>query len=422
MDVEAIRPGVDFPAEIRRAVNECDVLLVIIGPQWARAMDEQGQRRLDNPDDWVVEEIRVALQRGIPVIPVLVDGAPMPRRDELPAAVTPLASRQEFKVRFESFTSDADGLVSALEAVLGATASSHVSADMVFVPDPQILRVHQYVTAVAISPDGTRLATGDSIRVRMWDLRTGFTIWQRKISVISSPIKSVAFSPDGYRLAASGDHKVARIWDAATGMQQLRIGHNADARAVAFSPDGTRLATGGGKRAAQIWDATTGKQQLLVNHAGLMQAVAFGPNGRRLTTASMDGTVRIWDAATGEQQVQINHTGGVWAIALSPDGARFATGGLDGSGRIWDAVTGEKGLQVNHSGAVLAVAFSPDGSRLATGGLDKTSRVWDAGTGQEQAHINHAGGVSAVAFSPDGSRLVTGSMDKTARIWDATRS
>lgn len=116
MDIDNIEPGIDFTEVIRRAVSECDVLLAIIGTQWTSLLDEQGERRLDNPHDWVVEEIRVALQRDdVRVVPVLVDGAPMPRRSELPVELAPMATRQALTLRYESFKSDAARLVAAIE-------------------------------------------------------------------------------------------------------------------------------------------------------------------------------------------------------------------------------------------------------------------------------------------------------------------
>lgn len=118
MDIDDIDPGVDFTDAIRRAVGECDILLALIGDKWTSAVDEHGRRRLDDPDDWIVQELRVALDRGIRVIPVLVDAARMPSRSELPEALAPLARRQAVTVRFESFTPDSERLILAIERTL----------------------------------------------------------------------------------------------------------------------------------------------------------------------------------------------------------------------------------------------------------------------------------------------------------------
>src|SRR5205814_9978642 len=73
MDLDSIEAGLDFAEVIGEAVDSCAVLMALIGRQWATLADEQGRRRLDDPDDWVRFEIRAALERGVRVIPVLVD-------------------------------------------------------------------------------------------------------------------------------------------------------------------------------------------------------------------------------------------------------------------------------------------------------------------------------------------------------------
>jgi hypothetical protein len=94
------------------------VLLAIIDPTWLTATDEQSRRRLDDPDDIVRLEIEAALARGVPIIPILVEGAVMPGRDDLPEILAGLARRNALFIRHESFRSDAGRLVVAIERVL----------------------------------------------------------------------------------------------------------------------------------------------------------------------------------------------------------------------------------------------------------------------------------------------------------------
>jgi tetratricopeptide (TPR) repeat protein len=122
MDMDTIEPGTDFTDVIRQAVEECDVFLSVIGAQWLSVTGDQGQRRLDDPSDWVVAETVAALRRDIPVIPVLVDGAVMPSRSELPPELAPLASRQAMTIRHESFSSDVNRLINAIERRASAAA------------------------------------------------------------------------------------------------------------------------------------------------------------------------------------------------------------------------------------------------------------------------------------------------------------
>lgn len=120
MDVDSIRPGTDFTAVVREAVDRADVLLALIGPTWLTAADESGSRRLDNPEDWVVTEIGTALAAGTPVVPVLVDGAHMPTRQDLPHALVPLASRQALTLTHESFAADCTRVIDTIENLVGS--------------------------------------------------------------------------------------------------------------------------------------------------------------------------------------------------------------------------------------------------------------------------------------------------------------
>jgi TIR domain len=93
MDVDALPLGTNFPKVLHEEVAKCSVLLAVIGPNWLDARDEHGNRRLDNPNDFVRIEIAAALQRSIPVIPLLLDGARIPKADELPEDLKELALR-----------------------------------------------------------------------------------------------------------------------------------------------------------------------------------------------------------------------------------------------------------------------------------------------------------------------------------------
>jgi tetratricopeptide (TPR) repeat protein len=125
MDVDNIPVGRDFEDYLNSQVAACDAMLAIIGPNWLTAKDETGQRRLDNPSDFIVIEIGAALARNIPVVPVLVDGARMPKASELPDSLKPLARRQAIQVRHTNFNSDAEGLVKRLREALGFDSAEH---------------------------------------------------------------------------------------------------------------------------------------------------------------------------------------------------------------------------------------------------------------------------------------------------------
>jgi formylglycine-generating enzyme required for sulfatase activity len=116
-DVDGIPLGKDFVETIEKRVGECDVLLAVIGANWLNSTDGQG-RRLDNPEDFVRMEIATALRRDIRVIPILVDGALMPRSTDLPDDLKRLARRNALQVGDAHFDDDCRRLVAAIEEVL----------------------------------------------------------------------------------------------------------------------------------------------------------------------------------------------------------------------------------------------------------------------------------------------------------------
>jgi formylglycine-generating enzyme required for sulfatase activity len=130
MDVDHIEPGQDFMQVIENAVSSCDVLIAIIGRDWVTARGRT-TRRLDDPRDFVRLEIGAALKQNILIIPVLVQGASMPRAQALPADLAELVRRNALEVSDLRWRHDVDRLVKALERertrsgkALQSTASS----------------------------------------------------------------------------------------------------------------------------------------------------------------------------------------------------------------------------------------------------------------------------------------------------------
>jgi hypothetical protein len=118
MDVDAIKPGRDFRKAIEESIHSCSVVLAMIGQQWLAAVDELGHRRLDDEKDYLRLEIASALQRDIPVVPVLVRGAKMPRADQLPLDIQELAYRNGVELTHARWKSDLQVLARALEPYL----------------------------------------------------------------------------------------------------------------------------------------------------------------------------------------------------------------------------------------------------------------------------------------------------------------
>jgi WD40 repeat protein len=300
------------------------------------------------------------------------------------------------------------------------------------------------VSAVAVSPDGTRVLTGSADKTAiLWDVATGKPL--RILSGHTGRVNAVAFAPDGARVATASEDGTMRLWDAASGATVHVFQANKRFKSVAFSPDGTRVMSGNITEvpvrenfetynryvpSLMLWDVTTGEWiRTLEGDEGRLNAVyvTFSPDGKHLLLAA--GSVKIWDAATGETLGTIAPSRvGYRAAALSPDGTRVVTVNQSPTVvKLWNAATGELLLDIKSFAAPIeSVAFSPDGARIAsTGGYgtlsDQSVKLWGASTGQIQNILKRpeAASVNSVVFSPDGKHLLTGAADSMLRVWDA---
>jgi hypothetical protein len=118
MDVASIAVGRDFVEALDESLTHCKALIVVIGKDWLTATDVSGDRRIDNPDDYVRLEIETALRRNILAIPLLIDGTPMPHAVDLPGDMKPLARRNGLDISNARFRTDCLELISTLEHVL----------------------------------------------------------------------------------------------------------------------------------------------------------------------------------------------------------------------------------------------------------------------------------------------------------------
>lgn len=399
MDVDRIEPGQDFAQTVVDEVGACDVLLVMIGEHW---LDEQGRRRLHDPHDIVALEITTALERDIRLIPVLVDGAPPPRVDDLPSALAPLARRHAVRLEHTTFRADVAELATALERRPEASRGPRVEL-LGELPG----RVGS-VAGLAFSADGGQVAACGAEGVQIWDVSSG--------AAVSSPgrafgaVRGVAFSPDGRFLAVCGTTAKVSLWDRGTGSSHALKGSPLAEGPLAFSPDGKHLAAGGSP-----WSSSGGAVARLV---------------KPVASRDLNGAVRLWDTGTRAQRYQFESSGGrVLRLVFSPTGEYLVAACDDGSLHVvtWTTsgmrrsadgrLLGGPPTLRGHAGEVPGLAFI--GPRLVSGGVDGTLRYWDP-LESTCLHVaqGHAGPVGSVAVSADGGLVVSAGADGTVRLWD----
>ncbi|MBD2626489.1 NB-ARC domain-containing protein [Trichormus variabilis] len=281
------------------------------------------------------------------------------------------------------------------------------------------------IFSLALSPDGTILATGDiDGQIHLWQTADGKNLLTFKGH--EGLVWTIAFSPDGQTLASGGFDGLIKLWDTQTGdCLKTFDEHTGMVWSVSFSQDGRTLASGGLDNSIRLWDIYLGKcLKILHGHTSAVCSVRFNPDGSILASGSDDCDIRLWNVSTGICIKTLQgHDGRVCSLRFSPDGKTLASGSSDHSVRLWDV---SKGVCVKtfdgHKNWVWSVCFSSDGQTIATSGNDSSIRLWNVlqGTCFRILH-GHTSEVYSAIFSADDQILFSAGRDSSVRLWDVSK-
>jgi hypothetical protein len=211
----------------------------------------------------------------------------------------------------------------------------------------QLLDTDDVVYCLAVSPDGKKLAAGNSAdrTVNVWDLSPGYAAAKLEQSIENHAdwVLGVAFSPDGKHLLTCSRDKTAKVWDLTTKESVLTFpDHQNTVWGVAAKADGKLAFSVGEDGQLRTWNATgEGKQVRAVGTGGPTFKVVLHPKLPLMATCGADKLVRLWNPDTGAAlKTLTGHADYVYAVALSPDGTLAASGGYGGEVKVWKVADG----------------------------------------------------------------------------------
>jgi RNA polymerase sigma factor (sigma-70 family) len=308
----------------------------------------------------------------------------------------------------------------------------------------------RYIDHIALSPDGSCLATTDFTKIGE---RPGQTFWDHRVQLWTLHIRgeavaigkevrrlavpavpnpegrqfqpaSLAFTADGKGLVIGGWDKTVRVLDLATGKEKHRFaGYATGVSVLAVAPDGKSFAVVDPMVSIRVCHLTTGRDLVQMGgHGDALSAVAVSPDDRAVATASRDGTVRLWDARTGRQQRLLARDQPHLRrrLVFAPDGQSLFVAGGDDMIRVWNPATGRELRSIKrHPSGWDLLALSPDGKTLVSEAPGNTLVLMDAATGKELRTLKGATRTLAgVGFTDGGGKVLAWSFDDDLHSWD----
>lgn len=291
------------------------------------------------------------------------------------------------------------------------------------------------VTALAFSPDGTRLASGGAdALVNMWRTRSGVLL--HALDAHEQGVNDVCWTPDGAYVASASDDQTLRLHDAETGalVRTLR-GHTSYVFCVACHPLGTLLVSGSYDETIRLWDLARGTcHRTIAAHSEAVTGIDFSRDGTMIASCSYDGLIRLWSTSEGYclRTLQHDDKAPLGSVRFSPSSLQLLATSLDSAVRLWDLPNARVlKTYVGHAAQkyALVAAFAgsprtraaPDAHvRILCGSEDRRVYVWDLQTKQVlHAVEGHTDTVAAVAVHPTLPLIASAALEggPEVRLW-----
>ena len=318
--------------------------------------------------------------------------------------------------------------------------------------------------SIRYSPDGTFLASGGSLQLQLWDLRTKKIKFQKRVKGHGKSIYFLSFSHDSKNLVSFGWQGHTYQWNVEKGstlrlpfhnrilMRTIRfhpkkplliyalisgilyvldthkreivnsfyVHQNTNGR-VTFAPDGEHIAVMEKGTDVLIKNIYTTKIKVRCKgFRGMFTDTSFHPKGEAFVMAGDNGKVYLWNLEKeGRLHRLVGHIGMVKGAQFHPDGERLLTAGYDKTIRIWDWKTRKHRIFGREKSRILHLSIHPSGKFLAVALSDNTVNIWSIQGKKIRTLRGHRGHVNYLHYSPNGKYLGTASDDRTIRMWDA---
>ena len=244
----------------------------------------------------------------------------------------------------------------------------------------RIRNIGQRTQGLDLSPDGAWLVVGDGSpgrtgSVRLVDVSAGKL--KQVLGTAGDLVLDVRFSPDGSRIAATTVDSGLKVYNAATGEEQLAVSSHSDwVTCVTWSADGSKLVTGSRDKTCKLFDAETGELKLTYGgHGKPVRGVAFHPGGEEVYSSGSDNKIHRWKVADGAKSAEMAFDNEVFQLAVA--GEYVIAVSADGTVRQFDVKENKEVQQFKgHSDWPLSVDFHAATARIASGAYDGEVRIW----------------------------------------------